>query len=159
MRIAALVLLVLLGAVVAQESKTKEAGRPPTLREPVDIDRMWSFHFQGKKNKGEMLELARPDAERKGRGRTLIITHLEVRQRQTMRWAFLEFEKVGKKWKRNLRRSEYFSQGWLDGTTKFMVSGYSSLVGMKFPPNTRPTLNITQGSGDMAVYAEGYWAD
>ena len=49
MRIAVIVLLVCLGAVLAQESKTAEKTRPPTLREPVDLDRMWSFHFQGKK--------------------------------------------------------------------------------------------------------------
>ena len=52
MRIAVIVLLVCLGAVLAQESKTAEKTRPPTLREPVDLDRMWSFHFQGKKGNG-----------------------------------------------------------------------------------------------------------
>ena len=158
-QVAIAILLVCLGAVLAQESKTAEKTRPPTLREAVDLDRMWSFHFQGKKSSGSFLELAQPDAQNEGKGRTLVITHLEVRMRQTMRYAFVQHKKTGRAWRKTLRRSEYFSQGWLDGATKFMVSGYSSFVGMRFKPNTRPSLEITQGSGDMAVYAEGYWAD
>ena len=58
-----------------------------------------------------------------------------------------------------LSRSQLFSIGWLDGTTKYAVSQYKSDVGMKFGPTTRPSLEITQGGGDMAVYVEGFWAD
>ncbi|MHC4849881.1 MAG: hypothetical protein ACYTEG_15715, partial [Planctomycetota bacterium] len=144
-----------LGVAFSQESKTVEP-KDPVLREPVALDKMWSFHFEGKKQNGDFLELARPDAEKEGEGRTLVITHLEVRQRQTMNWAFVEHKKLGSKWKKNLRRSSLFSIGWLDGTTKYMVTGYSSYVGMKFGPKSRPSIEITQGSGNMAVYAEGY---
>ena len=141
------------------ETKTAEKKRDPVLREPVDIDRMWSFHFEGERKKRSFLVLARPDEERKGKGRTLVITHLEVRQRQTMNWRFVEHRKTKKGWEKITRRSELFSLGWLDGTTKYMVVGYSSFVGMKFGPTSRPAIEIRQGSGNMAVYAEGYWAD
>jgi len=148
-----------LGVAFSQEESKTSEKRAPTLREAVDTDRIWSFHFEGSKQKGEFLELARPDKEAEGEGRTLVITHLEVRQRQTMRWRFVEHRKEGSSWKKIMRRSELFSLGWLDGTTKYMASGYSSFVGMKFGPESRPAIEIRQGSGDMAVYAEGYWAD
>lgn len=166
MRIGIAVLLVFLGAVMAQgseETKTSERTPGQIIRQPVTTDRMWSFHFEGKKRKGEFLELAQPDAQRQNEGRTLIITHLEVRMRQTMRTSVVEYQKTrvrGKDgWKKKLRRSELFSIGYLDGTTKYARSEYKSDVGMKFGPDTRPSLQITQGGGDMAVYAEGYWAD
>jgi hypothetical protein len=66
---------------------------------------------------------------------------------------------AAKKWKKSVRRSPLFSIGWLNGTTTYMATGYSSYVGMKFGPKSRPSIEITQGSGNMAVYAEGYWAD
>ena len=143
------------------EAKTREVvkKRAPTLREPVDLDRMWSFHFEGDRQKGSFLELAKPDQENEGKGRTLVITHLEVRQRQTMNWRFVEHRKVANGWRKITRRSALFSIGWLDGTTKYMVTGYSSYVGMKFGPKSRPSIEVRQGSGNMAVYAEGYWAD
>ena len=166
MRIGIAALLVCLGAVMAQgseETKTAERKPGPMLREQIDTTRMWSFHFEGKKKRGEFLELAQPDLERQDEGRTLVITHLEVRMRQTMRMSVVEHTKFSRKgkdaWKKKLRRSELFSIGWLDGTTKYMASQYKSDVGMKFGPDSRPSLEIRQGSGDMAVYAEGYWAD
>jgi len=166
MRTGIAVLLVFLGAVMAQgseETKTSERKPGPMLRQGMSTAQMWSFHYEGKQKKGEFLELAQPDAQRQNEGRTLIITHLEVRMRQTMRAAVVEHSKTrvrGKDgWKKKLRRSELFSIGWLDGTTKYAVSQYKSDVGMKFGPTTRPSLEITQGGGDMAVYAEGYWAD
>ncbi|MHC4937382.1 MAG: hypothetical protein ACYTHK_00250 [Planctomycetota bacterium] len=161
--VACLLLLGLSLGVAFSQDETKtaepEEKKDPTLREPVAVDRMWSFHWEGSKEKGSFLELARPDAEKKGEGRTLVITHLEVRQRQTMNWRFVEHRKEGRGWKKITRRSHLFSLGWLDGTSKYMVSGYSSLVGMKFGPKSRPSIEVRQGSGDMAVYAEGYWAD
>lgn len=174
MRTGIAIVLVFLGAVMAQgseatkETKTSERKAQPMLRESIPLNRMWSFHFEGKKRKGEFLELAQPDAERSKSGRTLIITHLEIRMRQTMRLAVVEHQKIavkgasqkGKtKWKKILRRSELFSIGYLDGTTKYAVSKYSSELGMTFGQTSRPSLEITQGGGDMAVYAEGYWAD
>jgi len=147
-----------LGVALSQE-ETKTVTADPVLRPSLDVGRMWSFHFEGQQKNGEFLELAQPDAEREGKGRTLVITHLEVRQRQTMRWRFVEHRKEGNAWKKIMRRSEYFSLGWLDGTTKFMASAYDSNVGMKFGPQSRPGIEIRQGSGEMAVYAEGYWAD
>jgi len=166
MRTGIAVLLVFLGAVIAQgseETKTSERKPGRLLRQPIYTDQMWNFHFEGKKRKGDILELAQPDAERENEGRTLVITHLEIRMRQTMRLSVIEHQKIrhqGKDgWKKVLRRSELFSVGWLDGTTKYAVSQYKSDVGMKFGPKSRPSLQITQGGGDMAVYAEGYWAD
>ena len=163
MRTGIAILLVFLGAVMAQgseetkpqETKTVAKGPTPLIRESIPTSRMWSFHFEGKKRKGEFLELAQPD------GRTLIITHLEVRMRQTMRLAVTEHKRIkvrGKDtWKKTVRRSELFSIGYLDGTTKYAVSQYKSDIGMKFTKDMRPSLEITQGGGDMAVYAEGYW--
>jgi len=59
--------------------------------------------------------------------------------------------------KKEIVRSELFSLGWLDGTSKFMAWNYSGWVGMRFPAGTRPSMEFRQGSGDIAVYAEGYW--
>jgi len=166
MRTGIAVVLVCLAAVMAQgseETKTSERAPQPMLRESIQPARMWSFHFEGRKKKGEFLELAQPDAEREGKGRTLVITHLEIRMRQTMRLSVVEHKAKrvrGKDtWKKSLRRSELFSMGRLDYTTKYMMTNYASDLGMKFGPDMRPSLEITQGGGDMAVYAEGYWAD
>jgi hypothetical protein len=160
MRTAIAVVLVFLGAVMAQgseETKTSEPEAQPMLRESIQLNRMWSFHFEGKKRNGDFLELAQPD------GRTLVITHLEIRMRQTMRLAVVEHKSVtvkGKQtWKKKLRRSELFSIGHLDGSTKYSISQYKSDLGMRFGEDMRPSLEITQGGGDMAVYAEGYWVD
>ena len=160
MRTGIAVFLVCLGAVMAQgseETKTVARQKTPLIRESIPTDRMWSFHFEGKKRNGDFLELAQPE------GRTLVITHLEVRMRQTMRLSVVEHKRVRTKgkeaWKKTLRRSELFSIGHLDGTTKYAVSQYKSDIGMKFDGDMRPSLEITQGGGDMAVYAEGYWVD
>ena len=64
----------------------------------------------------------------------------------------------GKFWKKFLRRSELFSLGWRESSSQYTVSGFSLRVGMKFEPDVRPSLEITQGGGEMAVYAEGYWS-
>ena len=166
MRTGIAVVLVFLGAVMArgsEETKTSEPKKQPMLRESIQLNRMWSFHFEGKKRNGDFLELAQPDADTSKNGRTLVITHLEIRMRQTMRLAVVEHESVtvkGKqKWNKKLRRSELFSIGYLDGSTKYSISQYKSDLGMKFGPTSRPSLEITQGGGDMAVYAEGYWVE
>ncbi|MEM8885951.1 MAG: hypothetical protein AAGD14_17940 [Planctomycetota bacterium] len=162
-----LISLVALGLVLgiafsqeaAPETKTVAPKRDPVLRPPLDPSRIWSFHFEGKKANGAFLELARPDEQNEGKGRTLVITLLEVRQRQTMRWQFVEHKKAPRSWKKSVRRSELFSLGQLDESTKYLANLYRSNIGMRFDPDMRPSIEVTQGSGNMAVYAEGYWAD
>ena len=149
-----------LGVVFAQE-ETKTVA-PPVVEQPpviprVAVDNIWRYHYEGKKGKGEFLEIADPEGE-VGKGRTLVITNMDVRMRQTMRASLIQHVRTAKqRWKKEVVRSELFSIGWLDGTTKFMAWNYSGWVGMRFKPGTRPALAFTQGSGDLAVYAEGYW--
>jgi hypothetical protein len=163
--IASLIVLGLsLGVAFSQEEGKKPetrtvAGDPTPRGGPISIDRMWHYHYEGKVKKGSFLELAKPDAEDEGKGRTLIITQLDVRTAQGMRWQLVEHRKAGKEWKKILRRSELFSQGWYDGTSKTMVSNYWGWIGMMFGHESRPSMEFTQGSGDIAVYGEGYWAD
>jgi len=52
-----------LGVAFSQEESKTSEKRAPTLREAVDTDRIWGFHFEGSKQKGEFLELARPDID------------------------------------------------------------------------------------------------
>ena len=159
-----LLLGLFLGVAFSQdEEKPKEtkttAEKPVVTRDPIGTDRMWSFYYEGVQKRGAFLEMAQPDAENEGKGRILVITSLEVRQSQSMRWRLVEHQKDGKKWKKVVRRGELFSQGWMDGTSKNMVAGYWGWVGMKFGPTSRPSIEMRQGSGEIAVYAEGYWAD
>ena len=104
--------------------------------------------------------------EKEARGRVLVITHMDLRIRQSTRVAVVEHRKVqrkkkfggGKFWKKFLRRSELFSLGWRESSSQYTVSGFSLRAGMKFEADVRPALKITQGGGEMAVYAEGYWS-
>lgn len=159
-----LVLGMTLGVAFSQDDgakpETKTTAEDPSRpRDRLRPDQMWNYHYEGKVKKGGFLELAQPDQENEGKGRTLVITSLEVRQPQSMRWRLVEHVKAGKEWKKIMRRSELFSQGWLDGTSKNMVAAYWGWVGMKFGHESRPSIEIRQGSGDVAVYGEGYWAD
>jgi len=152
--LAVLLLGVGLGVVLAQDG-SKTVADPPAKKDPRDyVDRIWNFHWEGSKNNGDVLELAKCE------GRTLVITHFELRQRITMRVAIVEYFKPPKKkrWKSRVRRSDWFSLGGREATSKFMGSGFSTYTGMKFGAWTRPSLVITQGGGDLAVYAEGYWS-
>ena len=154
-------------AARAQDTTPEQAAPPPALPGVgvLDPDRIWNFHFDGKKRKGDFLELAALDAP-EHRGRVLVLTHLVMSLPHGTRVEVVEFHRDGAEegqekapWKKRVRRSEAFSAGWVDSTSKGVLTGQSSLVGLKFGPMTRPTLAITQGGGDIAVYAEGYWAD
>jgi len=155
-----------LGVVFAQEKETKSTAKPIPEQPPayprVDVDSVWHFHYEGKQRKGDLLQLADPEGE-EGQGRTLVITQLEVRMRVTMRARLvshhrLDTKKNGKNvWAKEIVRSELFSLGWLDGTSKYMAWNYSGWVGIPFAVGTRPSLEFRQGGGDIAVYAEGYW--
>ena len=144
------------------ESKTTAKPKSPAP-EVMDPSRVWNFHFEGKKRRGEFIEFLEAG---ESRGRTLMITHLELRVRTSTRAALIEHYQVARKkkngggmmWRKRLRRSELFSLGWPEATTQYMASGYGSLVGMKFDAANRPAIEITFGGGMMAVYAEGYWS-
>lgn len=142
---------------VGQETKTV-AEHPNTQ---IDTRNIFNFHFEGKKKRGEFIELTKPD---EGKGRVLVITKLDVRMRQSTRFKVVEHEKIGEtrkgkpKWKKRTRRSELFSVGQLEQYSKWLVVDYNSLHGMKFEKGMRPAIEISFGGGDMAVYAEGYWS-
>lgn len=135
------------------------------LPQRVSVDQIWNFHHHEKVRKGQFIELAKLDTQ-KSQGRSLVITHLEVRTRQSMRVQVVEHrrdpvkvQRDGKPyWNKKIRRGEGFSLGELDHTTQQVRSGYSTLVGMKFDPGTRAALEVTQGSGPIWIYAEGYWS-
>jgi hypothetical protein len=153
---AGLAVAVVLGIASAQDTKT--TAEPMPGRGGIDPDLVWNFHFEGKKKGGEFLELLTPE---EGKERALVITHFEMRVRQSTQVQMVEHRKVkrqGKEvWEKAVRRSELFSLGTLDSTTQYVASGFDSTVGMKFDGGTRPALEVTAGGGEMAVYAAGYW--
>jgi len=140
-----------------------EGSKTTTQWDKVDTSMIWNFHFEGKKRKGDFLELTEP---KEGRNRTLVITKLEMRMRQSTRIRVIEHnqseDKVTRRgkplWTKTVRRSELFSLGKVESTSKWVQSDYDSLTGIKFKPGARPALEITQGGGEMAIYAEGYWS-
>ncbi len=157
----AFALVVALGLVLAQEpgeskSTTERLRRETPWENPSLI---WNFHYEGKKREGDFLELLAPD---EGRGRTLVITQISVRMRQSTRWQVVEHRparKQGKEaWEKVIRRSELFSLGWQESTSQYLGVGLGGLPGMKCDPGTRPAIEFTEGSGDVAVYAEGIWS-
>ena len=144
-------------SAVGQE-ETKSTADPIPGR--YDQRLIWNFHFRGKKRRGEVLELVKPEEMV---GRTLVITKLELRMRQSTRLQVIEHQKIGERrgkpiWKKRVRRSDLFSIGTIDSTSKWVVSDYSSLYGLKFEPGSRPAVEVTLGGGEMAIYAEGYWS-
>jgi len=153
-----------LGVVVAQEKETTTKAKAiPATQRPVtpriDVDNIWRYSYEGTQSKGSFLQIADPDGE-EGGGRTLVITQIEIRMRQTMRVRLVSHKKLegGGGWKKEVVRGELLSVGWLDTTSKFMASAYSGWVGIQFKSGTRPSLEFRQGSGDITIYAEGYWA-
>jgi hypothetical protein len=150
------VLAAVFGIATAQDTKT--TAEPMPGRGGLDHALVWNFHFEGKKKNGEFVELLTPE---EGKQRSLVITHLEIRVRQSTQVAVVEHRKVkrqGKEvWEKAVRRSELFSLGTLDSTTQYIASGFDSTIGMRFDADTRPALEVTLGGGEMAVYAEGYW--
>jgi hypothetical protein len=147
----------------ASGDETQTSADPLARR--VGVDQIWNFHYHEKARKGQFIELAQLDTQ-KSRGRSLVITHLEVRTRQSMRVQVVEHRKDKQKvqrdgkpyWNKKVRRGEGFSLGDMDSTTKQIRSGYSTLVGMKFDPGTRASIEVTQGTGPIWIYAEGYWS-
>ena len=140
-----------------------EGTKTTTQWDRVDTSMIWNFHFEGKKRRGDFLELTEP---KEARNRTLVITKLEMRMRQSTRIRVIEHtllnenkQQRGKAaWKMTVRRSDLFSLGKVESTSKWVASDYDSLTGLKFKPGARPALEITQGGGEMAIYAEGYWS-
>ncbi|MHC4550781.1 MAG: hypothetical protein ACYTEZ_18635 [Planctomycetota bacterium] len=160
----ALVLLVSGGLPIASGDEAKTTA-DPVVRLPVGVAQIWNFHYHEKVRKGNFIELAQLDSQ-EARGRSLVITHLELRMRQSTRVQVVEHRKDARKvrrdgkplWNKKVRRGEGFSLGLMDSTTKQISSGYSTLVGMKFDPGTRASIEVTQGSGPIWIYAEGYWS-
>ena len=156
-------LVVGLGIAWGQEEERKTtADSPPPTFPPAPGD-IWNFHFYGKKKRGDVIEFLEANELQQ---RYLIITHLEIRVRQSTRVQLIEHRKKKKRksagggthWVKTVRRSELFSLGWQDSTSKYVASGYSTYVGMKFEPRIRPAIEVTFGGGEMAIYAEGYWS-
>ena len=154
-----------LGVVFAQEKETTTTEKVvPVKQRPItpriDVDNIWRYSYEGRQAKGSLLQLADPDGE-EGGGRTLVITQIEIRMRQTMRVRLVSHKKLegGGGWTKEVVRGELLSVGWLDTTSKFMASAYSGWVGIQFKSGTRPSIEFRQGSGDITIYAEGYWAE
>ena len=151
------VAITLVSVLDAQDSPAKAAA-------PSASD-IWNFHYAGKKRRGDVLELVQLD-DPKYAGKALVITHLEMRIPQSMRVELEEFvqepdkkQRDGKPaWARKVKRSEPFSAGQLDSTTEWLIVNYDSNTGIVFDPGTRPSIEITFGGGELAVWAEGYWA-
>ena len=83
--------------------------------------------------------------------------------RQSTRIRVIEHSEASRRhgkpvWKKTVRRSELFSLGRVESTSRWVASDYDSQTGLKFLAGTRPALEITQGGGEMAIYAEGYWS-
>ena len=130
------------GWQVATGQETKTVAEQPNTQ--IDTRNIFNFHFEGKKKRGDIIELTKPD---EGRGRVLVITKLDVRMRQSTRFKVIEHEKIGEKrngkskWKKRLRRSELFSHGQIESASKWIVVDYTSLHGMKFEKGMRPSLS------------------
>lgn len=166
--IACLVMFVLRDPVSGEE-ETKSTAQPLVPKLPsipvntlVNTNQIWGFNFHGKIKRGRFLELARPDEK----NRTLVITQIEMRFTRSTRIAVVAHRKDPQRkrangksvWKKEIRRGGHFSLGYIESTSQYLMAGYGGLIGMAFPPNTRPSLECTLGGGEIAVYAEGYWS-
>jgi hypothetical protein len=161
--------LILLGAIAAVTLVSvlgaQDAPSAPGARAP-DASHIWNFHFEGKKKRGDVIELVQLD-DPKYSGKALVITHLELRLSQSMRTELeLFWQETDKKqrdgkpmWTRKVLRGEAFSAGFIDSTSEWIIVNYDSNTGIVFAPFTRPSIEITFGAGDMEVWAEGYWAN
>ncbi|MHC4341694.1 MAG: hypothetical protein ACYSX0_15965 [Planctomycetota bacterium] len=154
------------GMPIAMGDETKSSAEP-IVRPPYALDAgvIWNFHHNNKVKRGEIIELAKLDSK-EADGRHLVITHLELRTRHHMQVQVVEHRKDKKRvqrngkphWNKKVRRGEGFSLGTLESTNRWIKSGYSTIIGMKFEPGTRPAIEVTQGAGEIWIYAEGYWA-
>jgi len=129
------------------------------------VSGIWNFRYAGKKRRGDVIEMAQLD-DPKHSGKALVITHLEMRIPNSVRIELEEFRQDGDKkqrdgkplWARKVRRSDAFSVGILDSTSEWIMVNYDSHTGIVFDPGTRPSLELTLGTGNVEIWAEGYWA-
>jgi hypothetical protein len=155
--VAAVALVSVLGA--------QETPSSPGMQPKPSASALWNFHFLGKKRRGDVVELIQLD-DPKFSGKALVMTHLEMRMPQSIRLELTEYwqepdkkQRDGKPaWARKPVRSDRFSAGVLDSTSEWLIANYDSNTGIVFDANTRPSLEVTFGSGDIEIWAEGYWA-
>ena len=151
------------GWLTSAQAQEKSKTTPKPLPNTIDVRLIWSFYFQGNKKKGEFIELERLDAK-ENRGRSLVITHLETRTDQSILFQLVEKRKKPSKggrrsvWKKTVRRGDPFSADFRTSSSEYVGSRYSSFTGMRFDPDTRPAIELTRSSGEVCVYAEGYWS-
>jgi hypothetical protein len=149
----------LVSVLVAQDPPMSPGGVAPSAAG------IWNYHYAGRKRRGDVIELVQLDDPKYG-GKSLVITHLEMRIPNSMRMELEEFRQDPEKkqrdgkplWVRKVRRGDPFSAGILDSTSEWIIVNYDSNTGMVFEPGTRPSLELTLGGGELEVWAEGYWA-
>jgi hypothetical protein len=149
--------ITLVSVLGAQEEEKKTVA--PHASAP-DASHLWNFHFVGRKKRGDVIELEQLD-DPKHSGQALVVTHLELRLRQSMRMEIVEFRPDPKKkqsdgkpmWEKITRRGEAFSAGFLDSTSEWLIANYDSRTGTIFDPGTRPSLEVTFGSGEIEIWA------
>jgi len=142
----------------------QDAPASPGAQAPA-ASQLWNYHYQGKKRRGDVIELAQLDDPKYG-GKALVITHLEMRIPNSMRIELEEFRQEPDKkqrdgkpaWARKVRRGAAFSAGFLDSTSEWIIVNYDSNTGIVFDAGTRPSLELTLGGGELEVWAEGHWA-
>jgi hypothetical protein len=110
----ALVAVPLVSVLDAQDSPASPHAQMPSASQ------IWNFHFEGKRKRGDVIELLQLDDPKYG--------------------------------------GPPLSAGFLDSTSEWIVVNYDSNTGIVFAPATRPSLELTFGSGDLEIWAEGYWA-
>jgi len=158
--VGAIVAVALVSVLDAQDSPASPAARMPSASQ------LWNFHFEGKKRRGDMIELVQLDDPKYG-GKALVMTHLELRIPQSMRVQLWEYWQEPDKrqrdakpqWARRVLRGEAFSAGKIDSTSDWIIVNYDSTTGIVFAPATRPSLELTFGGGNLEVWAEGYWTE
>ena len=159
--------LAALGAVAAITLvSVLDAQDAPASPQAPNASRIWNFHFAGKKRRGDVIEMAQLDDPKYG-GKALVVTHLEMRIPQSMKIELEEFRQEADKkqrdgkpaWARKVRRGTPFSAGILDSTSEWIIVNYDSNTGILFDPGTRPSLELMLGSGELEIWAEGYWAN
>jgi hypothetical protein len=157
--IGALAAFTLVSVLGAQDSPASPSTPVPSA------SHLWNYHFVGKKKRGDVIELVQLDDPKYG-GKALVVTHLEMRLPQSMRVDIEEFwqepakkQRDGKPfWERRVLRGSALNSGFLDSTSEWVIVNYDSRAGIVFAPNTRPSIELTLGSGELEIWAEGYWA-
>ena len=147
---AALVVVALLVSGTATPQDQQEEFDPV-----LPPGRIWTKTITKTVKKYEFLELRGPD------DRWLVLNRLELIVATHSRAQLVE-RRLGKHrmWKTTVRRPEQLmlgTAGTFAGTNRTIL-GYSSLLGLAFEPEVRIGVMMTQGSGEITVHAEGYWA-